>query len=143
MVEALDDDWTVVLRRMRSPPPQCTFNTINKWAAGIGDTLVLVLLTRHCAAASQLPPFRIPTSYWPAILHSGAAPGSCVTGASKCSFDPQQYPLPGPNLGEAVTSHHYHRAVGDCSLSGTCTDRVTRRRVEDDFGSPMGMGRRP
>jgi hypothetical protein len=78
-----------------------TFNTINKWAAGISDTLALGLLRgawrwpagRRGAVPEHRPG---PASRLPA-QHEGAE----RLGRVRLLFDPDAHPLPTPNLGPA------------------------------------------
>ncbi len=78
-----------------------TFNTINKWAAGISDTLALGLLNE--AVGLGLPvvamPFpNIALAQHPAFRRSmRELEGLGV----RLLFDPDTYPLPTPNLGPA------------------------------------------
>ena len=89
------------------PPPDAmivapaTFNTINKWAAGISDTLALGLLNE--AIGLGLPVIAVPfpniaLAQHPAFQRSVAdLRGSGV----RLLFDPDTHPLPTPNLGLA------------------------------------------
>jgi hypothetical protein len=78
-----------------------TFNTVNKWAAGISDTLALGLLNEGLAAGQPMaaaPNPNVTLAKHPAFTRSVAflrKNGVCVL------FDPDTYPLPTPNLGEA------------------------------------------
>jgi phosphopantothenoylcysteine synthetase/decarboxylase len=78
-----------------------TFNTINKWAAGISDTLALGLLNEALCSGSPITAVPNPNATLarhPAFKHSVEflrANGVNVL------FDPAMYPLPSPNLGEA------------------------------------------
>jgi phosphopantothenoylcysteine synthetase/decarboxylase len=78
-----------------------TFNTINKWANGISDTLALGLLNEGLAAGHPIIAVPNPNqtlARHPAFLRSVAFLRDCgVT----VIFDPDTYPLPIPNLGEA------------------------------------------
>jgi phosphopantothenoylcysteine synthetase/decarboxylase len=87
------------------PPPQAvvvapaTFNTINKWAAGISDTLALGVLNE--AIGMQLPVIAVPfpsvaLARHPAFIRSMAA---LRDSGVRFVFDPDAYPLPSPNLG--------------------------------------------
>jgi hypothetical protein len=89
------------------PPPDAmvvapaTFNTINKWAAGISDTLALGLLNE--ALGLRLPVVAVPfpniaLAQHPAFRRSmRELEGLDV----RLLFDPDAYPLPTPNLGPA------------------------------------------
>jgi phosphopantothenoylcysteine synthetase/decarboxylase len=89
------------------PPPDAvivapaTFNTINKWAAGISDTLALGLLNE--AIGLGLPVVAVPfpniaLAQHPAFRRSLAdLRGYGV----RLLFDPDAHPLPTPNLGPA------------------------------------------
>jgi phosphopantothenoylcysteine synthetase/decarboxylase len=89
------------------PPPDAmvvapaTFNTINKWAAGISDTLALGLLNE--ALGLSLPVVAVPfpniaLAQHPAFRRSmRELEGLGV----RLLFDPNAYPLPTPNLGPA------------------------------------------
>jgi phosphopantothenoylcysteine synthetase/decarboxylase len=76
-----------------------TFNTINKWAAGISDTLALGLLNE--AIGMGLPVIAVPfpnvaLSRHPAFAYSLATLRQ--TGV-RLVFEPDVHPLPTPNLG--------------------------------------------
>ena len=79
----------------------CTFNTLNKWAAGVSDTLALGLLNE--ALCSGAPIVAVPNPN--ALLARHPAFPRSVTFLRECGvrvlFDPELYPLPTPNLGEA------------------------------------------
>jgi len=87
------------------PPPDAvvvapaTFNTINKWAAGISDTLALGLLNE--AIGMSRPVIAVPfpnvaLARHPAFAHSLATLRECGV---RFVFDPDAHPLPTPNLG--------------------------------------------
>jgi phosphopantothenoylcysteine synthetase/decarboxylase len=76
-----------------------TFNTINKWAYGVSDTLALGLLNE--AIGLGLPVVAVP---WPnrALAKHPAFVDSVARLRSwgvRVIFDPKQYPLPVPNMG--------------------------------------------
>jgi phosphopantothenoylcysteine synthetase/decarboxylase len=76
-----------------------TFNTINKWAQGISDTLALGLLNE--AVGLGLPIVALP---WPnrALAKHPAFNESVARLRSwgvQVIFDPEQHPLPLPNMG--------------------------------------------
>jgi phosphopantothenoylcysteine synthetase/decarboxylase len=78
-----------------------TFNTINKWAAGISDTLALGLLNE--AVGLGLPVVAVPfpniaLAQHPAFRRSMAELEALGV---RLVFDPDTYPLPTPNLGPA------------------------------------------
>lgn len=79
----------------------CTFNTLNKWANGISDTLALGLLNE--ALCSGAPVTAVPNPN--AVLARHPAFARSVGFLRECGvqvlFDPERYPLPTPNLGEA------------------------------------------
>ena len=79
----------------------CTFNTLNKWANGISDTLALGLLNE--ALCSGAPVAAVPNPN--AVLARHPAFARSVAFLRECRvqvlFDPERYPLPTPNLGEA------------------------------------------
>jgi phosphopantothenoylcysteine synthetase/decarboxylase len=78
-----------------------TFNTINKWANGISDTLALGLLNEGLAAGQPIIAVPNPNqtlARHPAFLRSIAFLRECGV---KVIFDPAAYPLPTPNSGEA------------------------------------------
>jgi len=84
---------------MRSWSPPATFNTINKWAAGISDTLALGLLNE--AIGLGLPVIAVPTANvalirHPAFVRSIAELRACGV---RVLFDPERYRLPTPNMG--------------------------------------------
>lgn len=82
------------------PPPDafavapCTFNTLNKWAAGISDTLVLGLLNEALGAGR--PVAAVPNPHVDLAKHP--AFGQNVEFLRGCGvqvlFDPGRYPLP-------------------------------------------------
>jgi phosphopantothenoylcysteine synthetase/decarboxylase len=79
-----------------------TFNTINKWAAGISDTLALGLLNE--AIGLGLPVIAVPfpnvaLAQHPAFHRSMRE--LRASGAVRLLFDPDTHPLPTPNLGPA------------------------------------------
>lgn len=87
------------------PPPDAfviapaTFNTVNKWAGGISDTLALGLLNE--AVGLGLPLVCVP---WP--NRALAKHPAFTTSVSRLKqwgvkfvFDPELYPLPVPNMG--------------------------------------------
>ncbi len=87
------------------PPPEAfvvapaTFNTMNKWAQGISDTLALGLLNEAIGLA--LPAVALP---WPnrALARHPAFVDSVARLRSwgvEVIFDPEKYPLPVPNMG--------------------------------------------
>ncbi len=78
-----------------------TFNTINKWANGISDTLALGLLNEGLAAGQPIaavPNPNITLAKHPAFARSIAF---LRENGVRVLFDPDAYPLPTPNLGEA------------------------------------------
>jgi phosphopantothenoylcysteine synthetase/decarboxylase len=79
----------------------CTFNTLNKWANGISDTLALGLLNE--ALCSGAPVAAVPNPN--AVLARHPAFARSVAFLRECGvqvlFDPETYPLPTPNMGEA------------------------------------------
>lgn len=88
------------------PPPDAfvvapaTFNTVNKLAAGISDTLALGLLNE--AVGADLPIIAVPfpnqmLARHPVFVTSVAA---LRTWGVRLIFDPERYPLPVPNQGE-------------------------------------------
>jgi len=79
----------------------CTFNTANKWAAGISDTLALGLLNEAlCSGApiTAVPNPNVTLAKHPAFTRSVAFLREYGV---QVLFDPEVYPLPTPNLGEA------------------------------------------
>ncbi len=79
----------------------CTFNTLNKWAAGISDTLALGLLNEAlCSPApiTAVPNPNVLLARHPAFTRSMAFLREYGV---QVLFDPERYPLPTPNLGEA------------------------------------------
>lgn len=85
------------------PPPDafavapCTFNTMNKWAAGISDTLALGLLNE--ALGARRPIIAVPNPHVDLARH--LAFGRNVEFLRSCGvqvlFDPERYPLPNGN----------------------------------------------
>jgi phosphopantothenoylcysteine synthetase/decarboxylase len=89
------------------PPPDAfvvspaTFNTVNKWAGGISDTLALGLLNESIGLG--LPSICVP---WPnQALARHPAFAASMHRLKDCGvrfiFDPAVYPLPVPNMGPA------------------------------------------
>jgi phosphopantothenoylcysteine synthetase/decarboxylase len=77
-----------------------TFNTINKWAAGISDTLALGLLNEGLCADQPIVAVPNPNTTLakhPAFLRSVKF---LRDAGVRVLFDPEKYPLPTPNLGE-------------------------------------------
>jgi phosphopantothenoylcysteine synthetase/decarboxylase len=90
------------------PPPDAiivapaTFNTINKWAAGISDTLALGLLNE--AIGLGLPVIAVPFPNIALAQHPAfhrSVRELRASGAVRLLFDPHTHPLPTPNLGPA------------------------------------------
>jgi phosphopantothenoylcysteine synthetase/decarboxylase len=76
-----------------------TFNTINKWAAGISDTLALGLLNE--AIGQGLPIIAVPFPNT-ALARHPAFPASIETLRSwgiRLIYDPDRHALPAPNMG--------------------------------------------
>jgi phosphopantothenoylcysteine synthetase/decarboxylase len=78
-----------------------TFNTINKWAAGISDTLALGLLNE--AVGLGLPVIAVPFPNIALAQHPAFQRSLRDLGAYgvRLLFDPDAHPLPTPNLGPA------------------------------------------
>ena len=78
-----------------------TFNTINKWAAGISDTLALGLLNE--AVGLDLPVVAVPFPNIALAQHPAFRRSITELEALgvRLVFDPDVYPLPTPNLGPA------------------------------------------
>jgi phosphopantothenoylcysteine synthetase/decarboxylase len=79
----------------------CTFNTVNKWAAGISDTLALGLLNEALCSGAPIaaaPNPNVILARHPAFARSVAFLRDCGV---HVLFDFEKYPLPTPNLGEA------------------------------------------
>jgi phosphopantothenoylcysteine synthetase/decarboxylase len=76
-----------------------TFNTINKWAAGISDTLALGLL--NAAIGLELPVVVAPTPNAVLARHPAfvASVATLRSWGVRILFDPEKYPLPAPNTG--------------------------------------------
>jgi phosphopantothenoylcysteine synthetase/decarboxylase len=89
------------------PPPDAivvapaTFNTINKWASGISDTLALGLLNE--ALGLGLPVVAVPFPNIALARHPAFARSMAELKAMgvRLLFDPATHPLPTPNLGPA------------------------------------------
>jgi phosphopantothenoylcysteine synthetase/decarboxylase len=76
-----------------------TFNTVNKWANGISDTLALGLLNEALAAGTPIavvPNPNLNLAGHPAFARSVAFLRECGV---RVLFDPDTYPLPIPNQG--------------------------------------------
>ena len=79
----------------------CTFNTVNKWAAGISDTLALGLLNEALCSGTPItavPNPNVTLARHPAFNRNVEFLRDCGV---HVLFDPDRYPLPTPNLGEA------------------------------------------
>jgi hypothetical protein len=79
----------------------CTFNTVNKWAAGISDTLALGLLNEALCSGTPItavPNPNVTLARHPAFKRNVEFLRDCGV---HVLFDPDRYPLPTPNLGEA------------------------------------------
>jgi len=87
------------------PPPEAvvvapaTFNTINKWAAGISDTLALGVLNE--AIGMHLPVIAVPFPSVALARHPAFTSNMATLRqwGVRFVFDPEAYPLPSPNLG--------------------------------------------
>jgi phosphopantothenoylcysteine synthetase/decarboxylase len=97
-----------------------TFNTINKWANGISDTLALGLLNEGLAAGRPIIAVPNPNqtlAKHPAFLRSVAF---LRENGVTVIFDPVTYPLPEPNIGEATRGlfpwHALKDALAETSL---------------------------
>ena len=90
-----------------------TFNTINKWAAGISDTLALGLLNE--ALGLGLPVVAVPFPNIALAQHPAFRRSMTELEASgvRLLFDPSVYPLPTPNLGPASRDLFPWRALRD------------------------------
>jgi len=79
-----------------------TFNTINKWAAGISDTLALGLLNE--AIGLELPVVAVPTPNVALAKHPAfvASVKTLRSWGVRILLDPDTYPLPTPNMGPAA-----------------------------------------
>jgi phosphopantothenoylcysteine synthetase/decarboxylase len=77
-----------------------TFNTINKWAAGISDTLALGLLNEGLGLG--LPIVAVPFPNQALARHPSFRESvEKLRGwGVRLVFDPESYPLPVPNMGE-------------------------------------------
>ena len=101
------------------PPPDAvvvaptTFNTVNKWAAGISDTLALGLLNE--AVGSGLPVVAVPFPNLALARHPAFVRSLQTLRAwgVRLVFDPARYPLPAPNLGPASAALFPWEAVVD------------------------------
>jgi hypothetical protein len=112
----------------------CTFNTVNKWAAGISDTLALGLLNEAlCSGApiTAVPNPNVILARHPAFARNVAFLRECGV---HVLLDPDRYPLPTPNLGEASRNLFPWEA-----LKAEVTEMRVRvcipdaARVDDDF----------
>jgi phosphopantothenoylcysteine synthetase/decarboxylase len=76
-----------------------TFNTINKWVAGISDTLALGLLNE--AIGLGLPIVAVPTANVALVRHPAflRSLDQLRSWGVRVLFDPERYPLPTPNMG--------------------------------------------
>lgn len=96
-----------------------TFNTINKWAVGVSDTLALGLLNEALCAGQPIvavPNANVTLARHPAFLRSIDFLRDCgVT----MLFDPEIYPLPTPNMGEASRELFPWQALKDTLVAVT------------------------
>jgi phosphopantothenoylcysteine synthetase/decarboxylase len=76
-----------------------TFNTINKWARGTSDTLALGLLNE--AIGLELPIVAVPVPNVALAKHPAfqESVNRLRSWGVHVLFDPDQYPLPTPNMG--------------------------------------------
>jgi phosphopantothenoylcysteine synthetase/decarboxylase len=87
------------------PPPDAvivapaTFNTINKWSAGISDTVALGLLNE--AVGMGLPIVAVPFPSNALARHPafGTSIETLRSWGIRLIFDPERHPLPTPNMG--------------------------------------------
>jgi phosphopantothenoylcysteine synthetase/decarboxylase len=87
------------------PPPDAmvvapaTFNTINKWTAGISDTVALGLLNE--AVGLGLPIVAVPFPNFALARHPAfrASIETLRSWGIRLIFDPEVHPLPAPNMG--------------------------------------------
>lgn len=87
------------------PPPNAivvapaTFNTVNKWAGGISDTLALGILNE--ALGLGIPIVAVPTPNVALARHPAfrASIQRLRAEGVRLVFDPSRYPLPDPNMG--------------------------------------------
>lgn len=101
------------------PPPDAfvvapaTFNTINKLAAGISDTLALGLLNE--AIGTRLPVIAVPFPNQMLARHPAfqASVETLRSWGVHLIYDPDQYPLPSPNQGEPGNTLFPWAAVRD------------------------------
>jgi phosphopantothenoylcysteine synthetase/decarboxylase len=79
-----------------------TFNTINKWAYGISDTLALGLLNE--AIGLGIPIIAVPTPNVALAKHPAFADSVARlrSWGVNVLFDPELFPLPTPNLGPSA-----------------------------------------
>jgi phosphopantothenoylcysteine synthetase/decarboxylase len=90
------------------PPPDAaivapaTFNTINKWAAGISDTLALGLLNE--AVGLELPVIAVPFPNVALARHPAFRTNieTLRSWGIRLIFDPERHRLPRPNMGPAA-----------------------------------------
>lgn len=77
----------------------CTFNTTNKWASGISDTLALGLLNE--AIGLRIPVVAVPNPSIALAKHPAFAESIARLRSWGVTvlFDPDTYPLPTPNMG--------------------------------------------
>lgn len=80
-----------------------TFNTINKWASGISDTLALGLLNE--ALGLGLPIVAVPFPNIALAKHPSfqTSIARLTSWGVELIYDPETWPLPTPNLGPAST----------------------------------------
>lgn len=79
-----------------------TFNTTNKWAGGISDTLALGILNEALCAGQPIiavPNPNVTLARHPAFLRNIAF---LRDNRVRVLFDPEAYPLPRPNEGEST-----------------------------------------
>lgn len=105
------------------PPPDAvivapaTFNTINKWAAGISDTVALGLLNE--AVGLELPIIAVPFPNVALARHPTfqASIDTLRSWGIRLIFDPERHPLPTPNMGPpAADLFPWEELMGELAL---------------------------
>jgi len=107
-----------------------TFNTINKWAAGISDTLALGLLNE--AIGLGLPVVAVPFPNVALARHPAfrRSMSDLRSYGVRLLFDPEIYPLPTPNLGPASRDLFPWQALRDelASLTASLDGKPASQR---------------
>jgi hypothetical protein len=127
------------------PPPDAvivapaTFNTINKWSAGISDTVALGLLNE--AVGLGLPIIAVPFPNVALARHPTfcASIETLRSWGVRLIFDPERHPLPTPNMG-APAADLFPWSALMTELARVQRELVAVRELNDPF-APVSAAR--